>query len=100
VASLLFGAAHMDAVQGPMAALLGLYLGAITEWTGSIRPAIACHVANNLFGTFAPVLLPFSPSPASRAVSVAVSVAGLALGVRWIRRRLARPAFEGNAFAD
>lgn len=88
-ASILFGAAHMDAVQGPMAVLLGLYLGAITEWTRSIRPAIACHVANNLFGTFAPAIIPFSPSPTSHGVSLAISAAGLALGIPWIRRRLA-----------
>ncbi len=86
-ASLLFGAAHMDAVQGPMAVLLGLYLGAVTEWTGSIRPAIACHVANNLFGTIAPAVLPFTPSPTSHAISIAVAAAGLAIGIPWIHRR-------------
>jgi membrane protease YdiL (CAAX protease family) len=91
----------MDAVQGPMAVLLGLYLGSITEWTGSIRPAIACHVANNLFGTLAPALVPFAPSPASHAISLAVSAAGLAIGIPWIRRRLRSRAggvegFEGS----
>jgi len=88
-ASLLFGAAHLDPVQGPMAVLLGLYLGSITEWTGSIRPAIACHVANNLFGALAPALIVLPPSPRSHALSVAISAAGLAIGIPWIRRRLA-----------
>jgi len=96
LASLLFGAAHMDAVQGPMAMLLGLYLGSITEWTGSIRPAIACHVANNLFGTFAPAIIPLPASPSSHAVSLAVSVVGLAIGVPWIRRQIVLRAFEGT----
>jgi membrane protease YdiL (CAAX protease family) len=104
-ASILFGAAHMDAVQGPMAVLLGLYLGFVTEWTGSIRPAIACHVVNNLFGTLAPAVLPFAPSPAAHAISLAVSAAGLAIGIPWIRRRLPQRAggegrFEGSPGAD
>ena len=104
-ASILFGAAHMDAVQGPMAVLLGLYLGSVTEWSGSIRPAIACHVANNLFGTLAPAIIPFAPSPTSHAVSLAVSAAGLAIGIPWIRRRLPPRAdgvggFEGSPSTD
>jgi membrane protease YdiL (CAAX protease family) len=88
VASLCFGFAHLDDVQGPMAVFLGLYLGAITEWSGSIRPAIACHVVNNAFAAIAAALLPLSPSPSARAASIAVAVALLALGTRWIRRRL------------
>ena len=47
VASVCFGIMHMDPVHSPVAALLGLYLGWITERAGSIVPAIVAHVANN-----------------------------------------------------
>lgn len=46
-ASALFGIAHVDPVHATFAFLMGLYLGYLTERTGSIRPAIACHIANN-----------------------------------------------------
>jgi len=47
VAALAFGAAHGDWVHGGAAAVLGLYLGALAQAAGSIRPAIAAHAANN-----------------------------------------------------
>ncbi len=43
----LFGLAHVDPVHASAATGMGLYLGALTVMAGSIRPAIACHVANN-----------------------------------------------------
>lgn len=48
--SIMFGAYHMDAVQGTFAAVMGLYLGAIAERAGSIVPAMIAHAANNTFG--------------------------------------------------
>ena len=47
IASVLFGAMHMDPLQSPLTAIIGLYLGYITERTGSIRPAMLCHAVNN-----------------------------------------------------
>jgi membrane protease YdiL (CAAX protease family) len=38
---------HADPVHSPVAALLGLYLGWITERAGSILPAVIAHVVNN-----------------------------------------------------
>jgi membrane protease YdiL (CAAX protease family) len=49
--SVLFGVMHMDLVHGMFAFALGLYLGYLTERTGSIRPAIICHAGNNVFST-------------------------------------------------
>jgi membrane protease YdiL (CAAX protease family) len=51
--SLLFGAMHLDFVQGAFAFALGIYLGYLTEWTGSIVPAMICHAANNTYSTLA-----------------------------------------------
>jgi membrane protease YdiL (CAAX protease family) len=88
VTSLLFGVAHFDPVQGSGAVFLGLYLGAITEWTGSIRLAIFCHIVNNLFATLAPTLLDIPSGPEVQAGSVVVAVLGLAAALPWLRRRL------------
>jgi membrane protease YdiL (CAAX protease family) len=46
-ASVCFGIMHADPVHSPVAALLGLYLGWITERAGSILPAVIAHVVNN-----------------------------------------------------
>ncbi|MBK8252297.1 MAG: CPBP family intramembrane metalloprotease [Polyangiaceae bacterium] len=42
-----FGLMHMDPIQGTYAFFVGLYLGYVTEATGSIRIAIAGHAINN-----------------------------------------------------
>lgn len=47
LASLLFGAFHVDPPQAAGAAVLGLALGFVTYRTGSLWPAIAAHAANN-----------------------------------------------------
>jgi membrane protease YdiL (CAAX protease family) len=51
VTSLCFGAFHMDWLHGLLALILGLYLGWITELTGSALPAVVCHVVNNALFT-------------------------------------------------
>jgi uncharacterized protein len=43
-----FGLFHMDPIQSIFAAAMGLALGYVAERSGSIRPAIAGHVFNNL----------------------------------------------------
>lgn len=45
--ALLFGAAHLDPAHALGAAVLGLYLGALRELTGSIRAGLVCHAVNN-----------------------------------------------------
>src|SRR5205814_2291253 len=42
-----FALLHMEWIHAAMAFVLGLYLGGLTERTGSALPAIVCHVANN-----------------------------------------------------
>jgi uncharacterized protein len=48
VTSLCFGLFHMDLIHSLVAFLLGLWLGYITERTGSLRPAITGHILNNV----------------------------------------------------
>jgi membrane protease YdiL (CAAX protease family) len=47
ITSLCFGVFHLDWLHGLLALILGLYLGWLTELTGSALPAVACHVINN-----------------------------------------------------
>jgi membrane protease YdiL (CAAX protease family) len=47
VAAALFGVLHLDPLQGPLAFLLGVFLGWIAERGQSIRPAMVAHGLNN-----------------------------------------------------
>jgi hypothetical protein len=53
LSSLLFGMIHLNLAQGAPALVLGLYFGALTLRTGSVRAAILCHGINNLVAVFA-----------------------------------------------
>ena len=86
-----FGLAHGDPVQGPVTALLALYLGAVAAAARSIRPAMACHVTNNLLAVLSAPLgigLASVGTPAILAL-VGASAGCLALGLRGLRRRTA-----------
>ncbi|TVP94631.1 MAG: CPBP family intramembrane metalloprotease [Acholeplasmatales bacterium] len=51
VQGLLFGAYHMNVIQGAYAAALGVLLGLSLIWTGSIWIPIIVHFGNNLMST-------------------------------------------------
>lgn len=69
VTAVAFGFMHMDPVQGPLALIVGVYLGWLTEASGSIRPAIAAHALNNCVAV---VGSRFGPQEVSRTVDLAV----------------------------
>ncbi|MCH2169311.1 CPBP family intramembrane metalloprotease [Myxococcota bacterium] len=46
--ALIFGALHLEWIQGSAAFVLGLYLGTLAHVANSIRPAILCHAVNNV----------------------------------------------------
>jgi membrane protease YdiL (CAAX protease family) len=46
--AVVFGLFHCDLLHTPLAAIIGVYLGWMTERVGSVRPAIAAHVINNV----------------------------------------------------
>ncbi|MCK6547089.1 CPBP family intramembrane metalloprotease [Myxococcota bacterium] len=50
--SIAFGLFHFDWVHTPVAALMGAYLALVVVFTGSLWPAIAAHVVNNLAAVF------------------------------------------------
>ncbi len=45
--SLMFGLIHFDPLQSPGAGLIGLYLGFVAVFAGSLWPAMAAHALNN-----------------------------------------------------
>ena len=47
ITAILFGVMHLNPVQGVFAVLLGIYIGYLAEKSGSVRPGMACHFANN-----------------------------------------------------
>jgi membrane protease YdiL (CAAX protease family) len=73
VTSLCFGAFHMDPLHGLLALILGLYLGWITELTGSALPAIVCHVVNNALFT---VLTALWGAVGGLGLNIALGLAG------------------------
>ncbi len=77
VAAGCFGFQHFDWVQGPAAALLGLYLGWVAERARSIVPAIVAHAVNNALAVIGARWEP----PESTAVLVSVLAGSLVLGV-------------------
>ena len=54
--ALVFGLLHGEPVHAAGAFALGLYLGAVVAMCGSVRPAILCHVVNNLVATLGTAL--------------------------------------------
>lgn len=82
IASVCFGIMHLDPVHSPVAALLGLYLGWITERSGSIVPAIVAHVVNNAMAVLG-ARWPLPESDALRlwllAISTLVAIAVVTL---------------------
>jgi membrane protease YdiL (CAAX protease family) len=92
-AALLFGALHRDPAHAAAVVPLGLYLGAAAWLAGSIRAAIACHLANNLAAILGVAF--DAPRPeAPWTLPAAFAVAALALGAVW--RRVGSPPRLGS----
>ena len=47
ITAVLFGIMHLNLLQGAFATMLGFYIGYLAEKSGSIRPGMFCHFANN-----------------------------------------------------
>ena len=58
LASVFFGALHVDPIHAVFASVLGLYLGLAAHLAGSIRASIACHAINNLLAVAVAALWP------------------------------------------
>ena len=64
LASVFFGALHVDPIHSVFAAILGLYLGAIAYLAGSVRASMGCHVVNNTAAVLGAAVTPgIGPMP-------------------------------------
>lgn len=88
VSSACFGLLHLEWLHALLAFCLGLYLGYLTELSGSALPAAACHVVNNVLFTLVAAttqpLVAFWPNVGIAAASL-VLFGGC---VAWLRRSM------------
>jgi membrane protease YdiL (CAAX protease family) len=83
LASLFFGALHVDPIHSALAAILGLYLGAIAYLARSVRASMGCHVANNTAAVLGAAAAPgIGPMPTPSLVIAAAFSLGV-LGWLW-----------------
>lgn len=78
--AVLFGAFHMNWVQGIYAFTIGLILGYICEKGGSIYCSILFHILFNFWGTVISQLLPSEGSTLMAIISFPVTIISFALG--------------------
>jgi len=90
-ASLLFGILHVDPVHAAFAFGIGVFLGYLTLWTGSIRAAIVCHAANNTASTLTTVWGFEIAGRKANLAACAASAIVLGLALSYLRR------FRGGA---
>ncbi len=95
-----FGAAHLDVVHGAAAGMLGAYLGAVAQRSGSLRPTLLCHVANNSLAVAGSSgLLPevgTTGAPLQITLGLGLAALCLALGLRPGRLQPAAPSADGG----
>jgi membrane protease YdiL (CAAX protease family) len=89
IASVVFGALHLDPIHALFAAPLGLYLGLVCWLSDGIRASVLCHIVNNLVALLAGALLPASEAPAWPSMVAGTAVATAALA--WVWRRAGPP---------
>jgi len=90
LATLLFGALHVDPVHAAFAALLGLYLGILSHLAGSVRAAITCHAANNLCAVVMSAFFSGLEIPPAASIGLGGGFALAALA--WVWRSLGSPS--------
>ncbi len=91
VTSVAFGLLHFEWLHAVLAFGLGLYLGWITELTGSALPAIAAHVVNNSLFTVLTAALGEVEGVEINAILLAAGVAVFAGCLFHLRRTFAVP---------
>jgi membrane protease YdiL (CAAX protease family) len=86
-----FGLMHVEWLHAVLAVLLGLYLGFLTERSGSALPAVVCHVVNNVVFTLLTAFVGTVEEAWPNAVLLASGALVFAASLTWITRVLPRP---------
>ncbi len=89
LATLFFGALHVDPVHAAFAAVLGVYLGILCHLAGSVWAAIVCHSANNLCAVLMSAFVSDLEIPAAASIGLGGGFALAALA--WVWRKLGSP---------
>lgn len=86
VTSAAFGVLHLDRVHAPLAFVLGVYLGFVTEISGSALPAVVCHVVNNVVFTIVTALVGSVPGVRMNVALLAATTTTVTGCVLWLVR--------------
>jgi hypothetical protein len=86
VTSAAFGFLHLEWLHALLAFALGLWLGWLTELTGSALPAMACHVVNNALFTLLTARFGALDAPGPNAALLVAGVVVSVACVVWLRR--------------
>lgn len=78
IQGILFGVYHMNMVQGIYAAFLGIILGFIYIWSGSIISTIIAHITFNISGI---AVFPYIFNESSYNMVIYISIIGLIVGI-------------------
>lgn len=87
VTALAFGLMHGEWAHGILATGIGVYLGLVAERSGSVIPAVICHVANNTVSVVLSAALGSPQGPGVNAVLLVISGAVFAGSLRWLPPR-------------
>lgn len=82
--ALAFGLIHGELIHGLLAAGIGVYLGLITERSGSVIPAIVCHVANNTVSVLLSAAVGSPQGLGLNALVLGVTAAVFVASLRWL----------------
>jgi membrane protease YdiL (CAAX protease family) len=97
LASLAFGALHLDPIHAAAAGCLGAYLGIACHLAGSLRTAVACHFANNLLALLSAV---YSAEPGGGGAAAVWLGGPASIAVLWwVGRRAGGPSGDGSCVA-
>lgn len=92
-----FGVMHFDFAHTPVAFLFGILFGWLTEKAGSILPAIAAHIVNNIVAVLGAALLPASEAVTRNpGVTALLLLAGVACAILIARRAPGFAPMAGN----
>ena len=82
--ALAFGVIHGEWVHGLLATGIGLYLGVITARSGSVIPAMICHVANNTVSVLLSATLGAPQGRGFNTVLLGVTAAIFVASLQWL----------------
>lgn len=81
VSALLFGITHGNFVQMPVTFVMGLILGYMTVYTGSILPAMALHFFNNFYSVMSEISISYLGDEVTEIITMASLILIFILGI-------------------